>query len=247
MRTKLFCFPHAGGSTMTFKAWEPLMPPGIELCPVELAGRGRRISEPMYHSITEAVGDVYRLLKVQMQSAPYAVYGHSMGALIAFELAKRARKEKLPAPQHMFFAGKEAPHVKLPEEKMFHRFPEDKFKEKLIQLGGESKELFDNPDLLKLLMPMLKNDFFITETYDHNQAVEPFDGDITLFIGREDDIVDEEISGWLDQTRGMCSIHYLHGDHFFVQTHLKKVVGVITSQLLAGKKQTPAPTMRFFP
>ncbi|MCI0471112.1 MAG: thioesterase domain-containing protein [Candidatus Aminicenantes bacterium] len=236
-KIKLFCFPHAGGSSVIFQKWESYLPANIELCPVELASRGRRISEPLYQSMTEAVGDLFRIIKPQIQTEPYAFFGHSMGAVIAFELARRIRKEKIPAPLHLFFSGKEAPHTRRPDEKMFHRFPEEKFKEEVIKLGGATPEIINNPKLLDLLMPVLKNDFIITETYDHRQPIEPFAIDFTLFIGREDDLTTEEVTGWLEHTKGVCTIHYFPGDHFFIHKQSARVVELINRQLSPGAKK----------
>lgn len=245
-KIKLFCFPHAGGSSIIFQKWESYFPPHIELCPVELAGRGRRISEPLYQSINDAVGDVFRIIKPQIQANAYAIFGHSMGAVIAYELARRIRKEKISPPLHLFFSGKEAPHIRKPEGRMFHRYPEQRFKEEVMKLGGTDFDIFSNPKLLDLILPVLKNDFVITETYVYKEPIEPFALDFTLFIGRDDDLSTDDVTGWLEHTRGICTIHYFPGDHFFIHKQTARVVELIKGQLSQGQKKKPAPGRSFF-
>lgn len=246
-KIKLFCFPHAGGSSIMFQPWESYLSADIELCPVELAGRGRRISEPLYQSIMDAVGDVFRIIKPQIHGNAYAFFGHSMGALIAFELVRRIKKASFPAPMHLFFSGKEAPHMRRREEKMFHRFPEEKFKEEVMKLGGTGFDIFSNPKLLDIILPVLKNDFVITETYDHTQAIEPVDIDFTVFIGKDDDLelTPEEVTGWQEHTRGICTIHYFPGGHFFIREQSAGVVELINRQLSSNIKKV-APIKKSF-
>lgn len=231
-----------------FQPWESHLSANIELCPVELAGRGRRMSEPLYQSIKDAVGDVFRIIKPQIHGNAYALFGHSMGALIAFELAKRIRKENFPSPAHLFISGKEAPHMRRREEKLFHRYPDEKFKEEVMKLGGTGFDIFSNPKLLDLILPVLKNDFVITETYDHTQPIEPFDIDFTLFIGKDDDLelTPEEVTGWQEHTRGICTIHYFPGDHFFIQKQSARVVEMIDRQLSSSIKKVAPPKKSFY-
>src|SRR6185369_7818116 len=109
-KIKLFCLPYAGGSSMVFHKWKKYLNSEIELRAIELAGRGRRIHESMYQDRAEAVEDVFQLIKDEIRQSPYALLGHSMGSLIAYEVAQKIRANKLPEPLHVFFSGSSAPH-----------------------------------------------------------------------------------------------------------------------------------------
>ena len=232
-KIKLFCFPYAGGSASAYNKWKQYLDKNIELYTVELAGRGRRIYDPLYNSMAEAVDDVYKIIGSQITDVPYCFFGHSMGGIIAYELALKIRELKKPQPIHIFFSGRGAPHVRgSGDEKNIHTLSEEEFKKEIIELGGTPKEFFEHPELLDVLLPMLRSDFKIAECYQGKNAIVPFDHDITVFIGKEEDVTAEQMHGWREQTSGICTIHYFNGDHFFVNEETKKVVEIINKILL---------------
>ena len=104
---------------------------------VELAGRGKRIYDPLYQSIEEAVNDVYSKISHELTKGPYAIFGHSMGGIIAYELAYKIRDNHLPEPLHIFFSGRGAPHIPDEDEEWWHHLPDDEFKEKTMALRAE--------------------------------------------------------------------------------------------------------------
>jgi surfactin synthase thioesterase subunit len=231
-KIKLFCLPYAGGAAAIFNKWKPFVDNHLELRPVELAGRGKRIYDPLYQSVQEAVEDVYSMLSGECGNGPYAIFGHSMGAIIGYELACKFRENGLPAPIHLFFSGRGAPGVPYEDEDMYHLLPEDQFKEKVIELGGTPQEFFDHPELLEVLLPLLRSDFKIAETYEHSGAVFPFDHDITVFIGKEEDATAEQIDGWKNHTSKICRVNYFEGDHFFLNEHAETIVRMVNHTLL---------------
>ncbi|MCP5053099.1 MAG: thioesterase [bacterium] len=232
-KIKLFCLPYAGGSAATYNKWRPFLDKHIELYPVELSGRGKRIYDPLYQSLEEAIEDVYNMIHVDLQTGPYAFYGHSMGGILAYELAYKIRDNNLPEPLHIFFSGRGAtdiPHEE--DEEMYHLLPEDEFREKIIELGGTPKEFFEHPELLEVLLPMLRSDFKIAETYEHDSEVIPFDHDISILLGKEEDVSDKRACGWKSHTKHLCNIHYLEGDHFFIHDHTERIVSLVNQTLL---------------
>lgn len=233
-KIKLFCFPYAGGSAAAYNKWKQYLDKRIELHTVELAGRGRRIYDPLYDSMAEAVEDMYKMIGPQLTEMPYSFFGHSMGGIIAFELALKIRELKIPSPVHIFFSGRGAPHISPAEdEKKIHGLPEEEFKKEIIELGGTPKEFFEHPELLDVLLPMLRSDFKIAECYEEKSIVTPFDHDITVFIGKDEDVTAEQMHGWREHTSGICALHYFNGDHFFINEKTGKVVEIINRTLLS--------------
>ncbi|NIM14920.1 MAG: thioesterase [Candidatus Aminicenantes bacterium] len=236
-KIKLFCFPYAGGAAAAFNKWRQYLDKYIDLRAVELAGRGKRIYDPPYNSIEEAVDDVFNLISEELAKGPYAFYGHSMGGIIAYELAYKIRDNNLPEPLHIFFSGRGAPNIPCEDDEMYHLLPEDEFREKIIELGGTPKEFFDHLELLEVLLPMLRSDFKIAETYEHNGEIKPLDYDITVFIGKEEEVNAEQMHGWREHTNKVCTIYYFAGEHFFIHDETEQIVRIINNTLLHAYKE----------
>lgn len=228
----LFCFPYAGGSAVIFHKWKHYLHPDIELVPIELAGRGRRICDLLYRDVPEAIDDVFALIKDRIGQSPYALFGHSMGSMISYELAKRIRQEGLPPPKHIFFSGRSAPHVKRKDEKIYHLMNDEEFKREVMELGGTPPGFFDDPDLAQLFLPLLKNDFRLAETVEDTHNIQPFDESITVFMGKDDDLTAEECDGWKRYSKRNCHICYFEGKHFFLLDETEQLVKIINRSLL---------------
>jgi medium-chain acyl-[acyl-carrier-protein] hydrolase len=228
-RLKLFCFPYAGGTTSVFNSWRKYLDPGIELRLVELAGRGRRIDEPFYKDLPEMVEDIFPFIKEEITHSPYAFFGHSMGALIAYELVHKIKQNHLPYPVHVFFSGRGAPHVKRDREKIYHLMAKEEFMIEVEKLGGTPRDFFENPDFQELFMPLLKNDFRIVETITQKDEICPIDVDITVFLGKNEDISPEQSDGWKRQTNKQCAVYYFEGGHFFLHEETAQLVKLINA------------------
>jgi surfactin synthase thioesterase subunit len=230
-KIRLFGFPYAGGSSAIFAKWKPYLDGGIELVPVELAGRGRRIHEAPYRNVDEAIEDVFQKIKADLFKAPYALYGHSMGAMIAYELACKIRHEGLPAPVHLFFSGRGAPHVNRKDKVKYHLLADSDFKEEIIQLGGTPPEFFEYPELVEVLLPLLKNDFKLAESDPSEGPIVPFEEGITVFAGKEEDLTAEECDGWKWYSSRKCTVHYFNGGHFFLNEEIGQIIKVINQAI----------------
>lgn len=220
---------------MIFNKWKPYLIREIALHPVELAGRGKRINEALYISIQDAVEDVFRQISGHLKGAPYALFGHSMGCAIAYELARKLHALGYPTPAHLFFSGRGAPQHARVNGKKYHLMDDDSFKREIIGLGGTPAEFFDYPQLIDTYLPMLKNDFRIVETETHIMDITPFDTDISVFLGKEDGQTPEQCIGWKEHTKYNCAIHYFNGGHFFLQQHtigITRCINNVTNALL---------------
>jgi medium-chain acyl-[acyl-carrier-protein] hydrolase len=211
---RLFCFPYAGGNTSGFRSWQRNFPPEIDLCLVHLPGRGKRIGERMFTRLNLLVQTVADLIMREPQP-PYALFGHSMGALISFELARELRRRRFPAPRRLFLSGRSAPDVPGRAALIFN-LPEEAFIAEVKKFNGTPTELLDNPEAMKLFLPALRADLEMLDTYEYCPE-DRLSCPITVYGGLQDtDAPVEGLRAWEEHTSASCSLRLLAGDHFFI-------------------------------
>jgi medium-chain acyl-[acyl-carrier-protein] hydrolase len=211
-QARLFCFPHSGASAAVYNGWT--LPIPVAVCPVELPGRGRRLGEALHTRLPALVEEIAAGLRPYLDR-PFAFFGHSMGALIGFELARILRREYGLAPLRLFLSGHGAPHLPRSEPPI-HDLPEAQFLARLRELGGTQEEILANSELRQILLPILRADFSICETYEYLPA-EPLDCPITVFGGLGDPYVSRaELEGWRAHTHGAFRASLFPGDHFYL-------------------------------
>lgn len=234
MRTiKLICIPYAGGSMQVYRSWNKYLENSIQLNSVELAGRGRRFSEPSYENMEAAVNDVYRIVLPLIQNSEYAVFGHSMGGVIAYELIQKLSKEGFHNPEHVFFSGVNPPFEKKYKPNI-HDAPLGVFLDEMRDIGGTSEQLLKNDDFIKTFIPIIRADYKILETYDCVHTNTKFEFDISVLGGRRDkDFNDKELEVWKNCTIGKCSIYKFDGGHFFINEKVEDIVKIINKVLLS--------------
>lgn len=230
---QLFCLPYAGGASMIYKKWERYLPDEIELIAVELAGRGRRSNEPLYKNVNEAVDDVYEIIASRIISGrTYGIFGHSLGAMLAYEVAQKIVMNDLPKPLHMFFSGRGTPHLRSKREKVYHLMSDEEFQHQILNLGGTPKEFFEHPELLDYMLPVLRSDFKLSETAPLNTEINPFDCEISVFVGKEEDEIEaENVHGWMLHTTKTCTVSYFNGGHFFINDEVESLLEIISRKL----------------
>jgi len=227
---KLFCLPYAGASSVIYLKWKKALAPGVECIPLELAGRGARSRTPYYQGMEDAAEDVLDQLMRQYDGTPYAVFGHSMGGMIAFEVARLLRERSLPPPVVFFFSGRPAPETSRKSEDI-HLLPEDEFAEKILEMGATSPEVFDSKRLLKVFLPILRADFRLVETYRYEER-EPLPWDMTIIAGDEEEWTEAELEGWRRHTTGECRIVRMQGGHFYWQTDSDLLLAFLVNEML---------------
>ncbi len=232
-RLRLFCFPFAGGRPSAFSSWVDELPPDIrpeiELYSIRLPGHETSRKEGFFTKLPPLVDALAPVLGSYL-NAPFAFFGHSMGALVSFELTRQLRRQGMPGPVHMVVSGHRAPQLPDPHPTI-HQLPEPQFLAKLRNYGGTPEEVLQNPELIELLLPALRADFAVCETYAYTDE-EQLDCSITAFGGNEDAKVSrKELSAWQVQTRKFFSFRMFPGGHFFLQTAQPLVLHVLAQDL----------------
>jgi medium-chain acyl-[acyl-carrier-protein] hydrolase len=228
----LFCFPYAGGSSLIYKNWQALLPPSISVCAVQLPGRGMRLQEPAFTSIFPMVDALGEALSAHLVER-FAFFGHSMGARISFELARLLRRQGRPLPVHIFASGSRAPQI-TDDDPPTYNLPEPEFIDELSRLAGTPQEVLEHPELMQLMIPLLRADFEVCQTYVAPEEP-PLSCPITAFGGLQDvDIPRENIAAWQAQTSGKFTHRMLPGGHFFLHEHERMIIQSVARELLTS-------------
>lgn len=213
-RLRLFCFHYAGGAASAFRAWAAQLPAQIEVCPVQLPGRENRLREPLFTAVAPLIPILAAGLRPAMDM-PFALFGHSMGALLSFELARYLRRQHDVQPVYLGLSGHQAPQ--LPDaEPPIYNLPEPEFIDRLRKFNGTPEEVLRHAELMQLVLPILRADFTLVETYSY-QPDEPLACPISAFGGLQDARANRELlEGWREHTRGEFRLRMFPGDHFFL-------------------------------
>lgn len=225
-KVKLFCIPYAGGSASVYYKMKQYLKSDIELCPVELAGRGKRMKEPCYESLDEAAEDICSIIGDEIDGSPYALFGHSMGGILAYEAQNRLIRAGKEPPIHLFLSAVRPPHL-MERQKVLHTLPDEQFKNEILKLGGTDRRVFEIDELSEFFIRLLKSDLKIIETYRSDKEYEIAKTDITALTGIDDDITYEEMTEWKQYTSGEFDIFQFSGNHFFINSCTKAVSDVI--------------------
>ena len=213
---RLFCFPYAGGKSTSFRGWENNLPSGVEVCPIELPGRGTRITE---EPLTEFLQLIPELTKgvLPYLDKPFAFFGHSMGSIVSFEVAHLLHQKYDLKPVHLFVSGRVAPQIPV-ENKQIHKLPKAAFIEEIRRLNGTPEAVLENTELMQLLLPMLRADFTLVENYVYTPK-HTLNCAITAFGGLQDNkVCTANLEAWKQQTAADFSMHMFPGDHFFLHS-----------------------------
>jgi len=226
-RVQLLCFPYAGGTTSVFRPWAEPLSGAIRLHIPRLPGRESRLNERGLDDMGALLEGLASTLDVE---PPYAMFGHSLGAIVAFELARYLRSAGRPLPLHLFLSGAPAPHIKQPLG--LSGMSGNEFWARLRDLNGVPAALLDNPEMLELIEPILKTDFAIDDRYVYT-AQRPLPCPMTVLRGAADSHVNEaHAAGWARHTSGAFVVEVIDGDHFFINSQRDRVLALISRTLL---------------
>jgi medium-chain acyl-[acyl-carrier-protein] hydrolase len=230
-RLRLFCFPYAGGGAHIYQDWANFLPRTIEVWSLLLPGRGSRLPEAPFSQLAPLVQSIAQAM-LPLLEKPFAFFGHSMGALIGFELARKLRGKYGLCPDHFFASAFPAPDIKKPKE-IVHLLPDPEFIKRLASLNGTPPAVLENKELMDIILPALRADFAVSETYEYVHQP-PLECDIAVFGGLEDrEITRAELEAWSRQTTERFSLTMFQGDHFFLHTVQFDLLTAIVERLPA--------------
>lgn len=236
----LFCIPYAGGNAWSYRALERFVSPGIALEGLELPGRGRRGQEPLCSSLDELADDVFRQIAARGVTGRYAIYGHSMGALLAFLATHRLLSAGLNLPEALFLSGSSGPTALPVRER--HLLPPAEFVTMLRELGGCPPQVLENTELLEFFEPILRADFKAVETW-RPAALPKLNVPFVVMSGDRDEVTNAEVQAWTAETTATCELRELDGDHFFILQHWE-TIGTAIQRQLHGATPPPPQALR---
>jgi medium-chain acyl-[acyl-carrier-protein] hydrolase len=229
VKLRLFCLPFGGAGASVYRNWQHNLPRSIEVCPIQLPGREERLSEKPFTHTAPLVAELGQVLEPYLDR-PFALFGHSMGALISFELARHLRSLNQPIPMQLFISGRPAPQIPDPDPPTFH-LSDPEFIEELRRMQGTPEAVLQNPELMALLLPLLRADFELCQTY-HYQHEPPLDCPFFVFGGFDDtDVTQENLVAWCTQTHYPMRLQMFSGDHFFLLNSQQELLNIISQQL----------------
>jgi medium-chain acyl-[acyl-carrier-protein] hydrolase len=224
-RLKFFCFPYAAGNPVIFRHWQSLFPKEIEVFPVHLPGRGMRIAEPLYTRVEELIPELAKAMLPYL-TKPFIFFGHSMGALVCFELARYLQAHYQLQPSHLVVSAFRAPQLPAPRPPIYH-LPDQEFIDEVAKLNGLPQEILQNKEYVELFLPILKADFQLCETYQYRPSLR-LRCPITALGGKQDERVPlEALQPWAEQTSSTCRVQLIDGDHFYLHSEEQTLVELL--------------------
>jgi medium-chain acyl-[acyl-carrier-protein] hydrolase len=225
---RLVCFSYAGAGSSAFRQWPAALPGDVELLAIELPGREARIREPRFERLAPLVAALTDAAAPRIDP-PFAIYGHSLGALVGFGFACELRRRGLPGPCHLFVSGRRAPQ--LPEPSSLATLPDRELLAALRRLGGVPDIVFADPDLVAWYLPIIRADVRISELEVIADDA-PLACPITAFGGLSDERArPAEITAWRSQTSAAFDHELFPGGHFFIQTERDGFLGSLARRL----------------
>lgn len=228
-KIKLLCLPYEGSSAMFFWGWKKELGEDITIVPLELAGRGRRIADRRYEKFEDMLEDVFKCAEHYLAEGAYAILGHSMGATLAFELVRKIEMNGKPLPEHIFLSGAKAPTTeKLPEG--YSELDDEQFVQRIKEIGGIQEEISDNKELMSFVLPIIRADFKVIESYKNVKLEQKLSLKASVFYASNDQqIIDETLFPWQELFEQKVEFYKFKGNHLFINEKRSKIIGVIKS------------------
>jgi surfactin synthase thioesterase subunit len=227
----LYCLPHAGAGASAYRDWLGRLP-GVAVLPVQLPARETRYEDPPYERMAPLAGALADL--VLAGADRYAVYGHSFGALVGFELLRELRRRGGPDPVHLFVSGFVPPHHNMDDDVPVMGMSDPELVDLLRLLGGTPDWLLSDPGAVAMILPALRADFTVKETYAYTEEP-PLSVPVTAFASTADPRVrHDQVSCWREQTVAEFRFHLFTGGHFAVFEQRDRTHRYITAALAAS-------------
>jgi medium-chain acyl-[acyl-carrier-protein] hydrolase len=233
---RLICLPYAGGGSAIYRRWVEFLPVGIELCAIELPGRGLRMREAPAREMRVLVESLGRVIDPLLDRS-FVLFGHSMGGLLCFELARWLRRHSSPAPLHLFLSAAAPPDAQRPR-RILHALPDGELIDEIRRMNGTPDLVLNDPALLSMVLPILRADFQVLERYTFVPDA-PLDCSLTVFAGLRDQVVPPScMAAWEHHTRRRCRVVPVPGDHFFL--HQPVFQWLFVQELVSLRTDSPS-------
>ncbi len=230
---RLFCFPHAGAGPSAFRAWSRTLPAGVDVLAIQAPGREARLGEAPFQDLPPLVTGVAGAVGAY-DDCPMAFFGHSLGAIVAFEVTRELQRRGSDGPIRLFVCACRAPH-RAPRSPPISGLPDAEFLEKLGRLGGTPHEILGQDELMALLLPGLRADFRLAETY-LTSTTASVACPISAFGGRADpEATAEDLAGWALHTTGGFQFRLFPGAHFFIFDEPAGMVEALAIDLVGSR------------
>lgn len=227
-RMSLYCFPYGGSGPSIFREWPEQIASGFEVTGILYPGHESRVMEPLMDDIVAIAKALLPHIAPRLER-PFAFFGHSMGALISFELTRLLSAEHDLVPEHIFMSGAGGPHIVT--EEPIHQLPDDEFLDALIYLNGMPQEVLQNRELLEYALPIIRNDFKACAEYRFMEG-EPISCPLTALGGMDDPRVKPfHMEEWQQHAPVGFDLHMLEGDHFFLKENQQFILNMISTTL----------------
>lgn len=229
-RVRVFFFPFAGGSAGVFHGWGAKLPQGTATAALQMPGRENRLREPAIHSMPEAVDKIIAAME-PLLDVPACLFGYSLGGLMAFETARALRRRNLPQPLQLFIAATQAPQFSHSRNPPIHKLPDPELIEEIRRVGGTPEFVLRNPEIMGLIMPMIRADFELLETY-HCTTEPQLSMPVVAYGGLEDgEVAPDLLAEWSSQTSSSFRMKFFPGAHFFLRTAADELLADVAREL----------------
>lgn len=226
MPVKLICIHYGGGNRFSFLKLKEHLSPSIIMESIEVPGHGKRIKETLLTDLELMAEDLYSQIDNKIDEHPFILYGHSLGGMLSFLVARLLRNRGRHIPMNLVISGCKAPQFNHVRDVICHTLNDDKFKVKLHELGGFPQEVLENEELLDFFLPILRADFKAIETYVYSEQL-PLDIPLTVIAGLDEKISQEELLGWQKESSHELEILQFPGNHFFILDHFNGIGNII--------------------
>jgi medium-chain acyl-[acyl-carrier-protein] hydrolase len=242
-RLRLYCLPHAGGGAVSYRAWAQHLAADIEVVAIRLPGRESRHRETPYTRLDGIVAGLIEEVSHDLVRLPYAWFGHSLGALVAFETCREAQRLGLPDPVRLLVSGRPAPHL-IPRQPPVHAAPTARIMDRLREMKGTPPEFLEDPSAMAGVLPTLRADLAAAETYQYRPGP-PLGCPISVFGGAQDPFATaDELSLWRGHSAASCTMRTFPGGHFYLHESHHELLPVIDAELrssLERRNETRLP------
>lgn len=217
----MYCLPCAGGSADMYRDWDAAMPDWIAVCPVELPGRGRRFGEDLCSDAIALAGELVKSVLAQCER-PFVLFGHSMGALLAHEMALQLAAAGRPQPAVLILSGREPPHCRTPVNPGRSQLPADEFLRQVRRYGGLSTALEESRELQDLFLPVLRNDFSLVDSYRFEAKAMLACPLLAVGGDQEPDYAPTSLLEWEQYSQRWAGVSHFAGGHFYLNDPVER-------------------------